>query len=114
MTDEQINRAIAESEGWKHNGVSWVDPSGLVYSKDPLPSMSWNDWPIPLYTTSLDAMASVVAKMDDKDYHRFIHYLNYPNIVKKTVSMSVREVIEATARQRAIAYLKTKGLYNEK
>ena len=114
MTDEQINRAIAECEGLTGDDIGYwychyckekVQNDRVTYAERHHEcgnhvTFIGND-----YATSLDAMAGVVAKLDEEEWLEFTMYLPHAG--------TLRPVIEATARQRAIAFCKMKGIYRE-
>ena len=119
MSPEEQRIAIAESCGWKnpnhpdalarHEGwwsqkrsVWWIDPHG----KDQMISS------VPDYLKDLNAMAEAVQTLNDDERH------SYSVILAMTFwPLGWRDwedtfsVSEATAKQRAKAFLKTKGLW---
>lgn len=116
MTDDQINAAIADACGWKLQGSQkhqeatkgWqfghtfaIDPSGKLISRNAIPN----------YCTDLNAMheAEKVLKTWDHfvNYHAWLGYCGGNKIVQ------LHERITATARQRAEAFLRTLGKWEE-
>jgi hypothetical protein len=105
MTDEQINIAIAESLGWDvffdtlcnitpdHNGEPVIEPIE----------------PLPNYTSDLDAMHEAMLLHPRKDLLRKFLYLE----VLEDPTNTTNEPAWATAKQWAIAYVKSLGKWEE-
>lgn len=111
MTDEEINRAIAEHFGWKRVNKrhhSWEkNIGGLIYVEPPD------------YTTELNAMheaenQAIFPAFLGMAYGRELH-----NVCKKELPIQLqgtqweRWSFSATARQRAEAFLRTVGKWRE-
>ena len=102
MTDEEINKAIAEICGWEnlafdvwHNGIVGVLPTNKdVRSK------------IPDYCNDLNAMHEAEKTLTDDQRDIF-----YPRWLGGFMSRT--GPIYATARQRAQAFLRTMGKWEE-
>jgi len=116
MTKEQINIAIAESLGWsifhrndKGEIKSWKHPDGSI----------WQEPWVPLrFTEDLNAMHEAWCRLTQKQHFIFRSYLQ--TIVLNAQESGVlpigpaHSVCNATALQRAEAYLRTIGKWNEK
>lgn len=106
MTDEQINIAIAEACGW--HDLSIVDKTACGL-KQKVTSLNGRYEPIPDYANDLNAMheAEKLLKHDVENawlkggYSLYVQLLPYGN------------EISATARQRAEAFLRTLGKWEE-
>lgn len=100
MTDKQINAAIAKGCGWKHvRSYYWKNPNGL----------SMFEWDIFDYCNDLNAMHEAEKILTDEQCVFVRDYLrerleNYP---------ASRYIWHATARQRAEAFLRTLGKWEE-
>jgi len=98
MTDDQIDKTIAKHIGWQSNAPDW----------------SWADMLPPRYCRDLNAMHEAVQTIINKN-----DYLDYLEQVCKTdgwTIMNVEErfqIVNATAKQRAEAFLKTIGKWEE-
>lgn len=104
MTDEQINRAIAEACGW--TDIDGLSAKGLMGNPPEL-LRSFNY--IPDYCTDLNAIHD--ALMTLKDY-RILKY--YTQMLEAVVDEPLRfYAIRATARQHAEAFLRTFGKWEE-
>lgn len=117
MTKEQINIAIAESQGWsvfhrndKGEIKSWKHPDGSI----------WQEPWVPLrFTEDLNAMHEVEGQIaaNLEDLYEF-----WLRDLTKTSALAIRrsfigecfDLAHATAAQRAEAYLRTIGKWNEK
>ena len=110
MNDEEINAAIAEACGWKLQGSpehqnttdGWqfghtfaIKPSGEVVSHNSIPN----------YCGDLNAMHEVEKVLERKQWH--VYADNIDEMHRKI------ELIHATARQRAEAFLKTVGKWEK-
>jgi hypothetical protein len=95
MTNEQINAAIAEACGWTpdNRGLGWLSPHGYYA-------------PEPDYCSDLNAMHEAEKVLTDDQREVF-----YP----RNLGAWQRpfNVIYATARQRAEAFLRTVGKWEE-
>ena len=100
MTDEQINAAIAEACGWTN--VNATHRSGKAPDADYVGSEF-----IPDYCTDLNAMHEAEKVLDSGELFRG-YYLALYDITKST-----RMPVCATARQRAEAFLRTIGKWEE-
>ena len=107
MTDEEINLAIAESKGWTKcykgcDGKTWrlPDDSGCQQS-------------LPDYCNDLNLMHEVEKGLDDaihKVYRRELRFVTGCGASTTTeLELDNRRFFDATARQRAEAYLRTIG-----
>lgn len=98
MTDEQINVAIAEACGW----TDIHDDPMLGWLGNP-PDLQGSKWPILRYTECLNAMHEAEELLIKN--HNF--WTNYYYCIGATI------VLHATARQRARAFVKTIGRWEE-
>ena len=109
MTDEQINQRIAEACGWRWDqGYRWKDSSGL----------SAFAWDIPDYCTDLNAMHEAEKVLMQNNNWRIGEYeARLFNSVGEMNNVSswrgVRLCFHATARQRAEAFLRTLGKWDQ-
>lgn len=112
MTDKRINEAIAKSRGWKKIRIPKMDDLGPIgnlrvtrwISPNPIPGqIKYLDTCLD-YVNDLNAMQDLERTMDEPNYRLFV-----ANLVGclKPGEFAVR----ATARQRAEAYLKMRGLW---
>jgi len=117
MTDEQINAAIAEACGWRLQGSpehqkatdGWqfghtfaINPSGEVVSRNGIPK----------YCNDLNAMHEAEQHQWRKSYFSRYDYVDQiGKILKKHHwnRMEPVDMLDATARQRAEAFLRTLG-----
>lgn len=96
MTDEQINAAIAKACGWKWvRSYQWTDSNGLAVF----------EWDIPDYCNDLNAMAEAEKKLG--------HILLYDYAAHISRRHEWEDLLTATARQRAEAFLRTLGKWEE-
>lgn len=94
MTDEQTNRAIAESCGWKWvRSYQWTDSNGLN-------AFSWD---IPDYCTDLNAMHDAEKTLNEEQWHDYVEH----------VAGTWEQAMHTPARQRAEAFLRTLGKWEE-
>lgn len=116
MTDEQINQRIAEACGWRWDqGYRWKDSSGL----------SAFAWDIPDYCTDLNAMHEAEKVLDGAhSWNGEEHHWNaeeaYMGHLTDIITRDSRQknsddwqFVCATARQRAEAFLRTLGKWEE-
>ncbi|CAB5224874.1 hypothetical protein UFOVP742_25 [uncultured Caudovirales phage] len=105
MTDEQINAAIAEACGWKEvrvNGNTGVY-KGFDNGAELRPD-------IPDYCTDLNAMHEAEKVLTKAQWEDFIEYLSNGFF---SVSDVWKDVCHATARERAEAFLRTLGKWDQ-
>jgi hypothetical protein len=118
MTEEQINAAIAEACGWRLHGSpehqktteGWqfghqfaINPFGKVVSRNSIPN----------YCNDLNAMHEAEKMLTRLNRHDFCDALL--DIVADSTNhlWDLCEVLTATARQRAEAFLRTLGKWEE-
>lgn len=121
MTDQEINIAIAEVRGWKmgvtvrpgYAGRIWLQPD----AEGPMPERS----SLPDYCHDLNAMNEAEEQLSPRergDYHFWILDNDDTN-ARQFVPGACPSACElwylthATARQRAEAFLRTKGMWKE-
>lgn len=128
MSPEEQRIAIAESVGWKLSMGTWYRPNfTCLHIKRPCSDGDVNIYP-PDYLNDLNAMHEVTSRMTVKQKCQFADYL-YNNSGKDILDYSgvyypgeyptidlecVFCVANATAAQRAEAYLKTIGKWTDK
>jgi hypothetical protein len=105
MTDEQINVKIAElALDWNPNGEHWQqlrDGSFRTY------------YMLPNYCTDLNAMHDAekcISYFPDYLFHLRDIVGPFPDSISEWTDHHWQDVVHATAKQRAIAFLKTKGI----
>lgn len=98
MTDEQINAAIAEACGW--TGINATHKSGKAPNADYVGSEF-----IPNYCTDLNAMHEAEEALKGKQFGTY-------GIALNDIEGSLWG-IRATARQRAEAFLRTLGKWED-
>jgi hypothetical protein len=101
MTDEQINAAIAEA-----CGIVGKDKYGPLYQTS-------DGWVVdcPQFATDLNAMHSAEKVLAPKNWDRFSE--KWWNYYHHLLDGDVHKTIHATARQRAEAFLRTLGKWEE-
>jgi hypothetical protein len=109
MTDEQINAAIARECGWKSkeetNGSPWL---WWRIGKDGRMESTIN---ASNYCTDLNAMHEAEKLLAPKNWDRFSE--KWWDYYHQLVDGDVCKTIHATARQRAEAFLRTLGKWEE-
>jgi len=108
MTKEQINIAIAESLGWHHReGGMWYCPDGSTVPETLIPN----------YCNDLNAMHEAWCSLTLWQHQAFRHELQaaiaYAQEDEEPHKGPCHSVCNATALQRAEAYLKTIGKWND-
>jgi hypothetical protein len=94
MTDKQINSAIAEACGWrKEDGVYMWTANGI----------DWTSPDLRDYCNDLNAMHEAQAKLNE---HEFVDYI-------WNIMHVCHEPMQSTSRQRAEAFLRTLGKWEE-
>ncbi len=117
LTDEEIRIKVAESRGWNPSSLvkgKWCHDSNMVMAKNGAYSVWVGIDSLPNYPESLDACAEFEATLTDEEWLDYIGYLA-DDVLGYSCSMNpswslTRKLLEATARQRCLAYLKTKGI----
>lgn len=99
MTNDQINRAIAEVCGWTEIGIC---DCGFKISGIP-PYRSAHKKHIPDYCADLNEMHDAEKTLTDDQWHDYV----------ENVGGFCQQVMYATARQRAEAFLRTIGKWEE-
>ena len=108
MTNKEINIAIAESCGWSDFSSAGYDGS-IQYGRKPLSSSA--SWELPNYCSDLNAMREAEQKMWGINWElraEFIYQL--AKVINPTDGYRMQEgidLLDATARQRAEALLKS-------
>lgn len=98
MTDNEINAAIAEACGWKHvRGYHWKNPNGL----------SMFEWDMFDYCNDLNAMHEAEKALAGTNM--FVMGIH----IERLVSRHGQHYFHATARERAEAFLRTLGKWEE-
>ena len=99
MTDEQINRAIAEACGWNNKPVVRTNGKGSVWV---------TEWPD--YCSDLNAMHEAEKSISNDLWQC---YFNQLARVTKAEQSDDRVFFCATARHRAEAFLRVMGKWKE-
>lgn len=123
MTDEQINIAIAEACGWRcckrdmriaelvhthpYHGLVGIEPTAKEYDG----SKDWQYWVIPNYCDDLNAMHEAEESLNHLQQCEFAEKLFRVMIGEDGVSEFMK--IHSTAAQRAEAFLRTIGKWEE-
>jgi len=112
MTEQEMNVAIAEACGWRFEESIAIRPDGWrmhSYINNPKGEFT------PNYTTDFNAMHEAVATLSFTQ--RRLYRLELQRVVssglKEGVLVEMSECIDATARQRAEAFLRTVGRWTE-
>ena len=108
MTNQEINIAIAEKCGWTHLELG---PWGGWPFGCPPKRVNCDKFRIPNYCTDLNAMHSVEAGLVGHEMVKYQAVLS--DITTKNPHVSCWDLIHATARQRAEAFLRTVGGWRE-
>lgn len=101
MTEEQINTAIALHLGWKSIvsypdiGVMGIPPSGNSFDPVYIRTKMW--------TTDLNAMHEAEGTLDEEQWMEYIDWM----------PQKWEAAVHATARQRAEAFLRAIGKWEE-
>jgi hypothetical protein len=103
MTDKQINAAIARECGW-------TEIRDNVVGKAPGETAN-RVFFLPNYSTSLNAMHEAEKVLAPKNWDRFSE--KWWNYYHHLLDGDVQKTIHATARQRAEAFLRTLGKWEE-
>lgn len=120
MTNEAQRIAIAEACGWSIHqietagmqDVAILPPGAAITDEGAVWKYAGND--LPDYLNSLDAMASAEKILNDEQWEIYADYLLWSdNQDGHSNYTSCRVGCEATAAQRAEAFLKTLGLWVE-
>lgn len=113
MTDDQINKAIAEACGWTeiHDSGPWHNHKPWGYPPQP-PGAGGNAYKyVPDYCNDLNAMHEAEKTLTPKNWNNFSE--NWWIYCKLLRVNDADEAIHATARQRAEAFLRTLGKWEE-
>lgn len=118
MTDQEINKSVANSIGWRFNIREdeehwWVyrpDGSGFSFNQ----AVDWayisSVFQIPDYCHDLNAMHEVETVLPEPEYRMFYYQLHK---LRNDDCLPICKCISAPARQRAEAYLRVKGLWQQ-
>lgn len=123
FTDEEIRIKVAEACGWKPYKPITHDGWPLLMTPPGKPNKEGWLEPIHNYPADLNACASFESTLTDEEKPCYVKWLNashptsdifYPDQSERGFNNNLaREVfglVSATASQRCLAYLKTKGL----
>ena len=97
MTDEQINAAIAEACRWVpdcDNGICWDQHGNAIITP-------------PNYCNDLNAMHEAEKTLSETNMFVMAHY------IERFISRHGQHYFHATARQRAEAFLRTLGKWEQ-
>jgi hypothetical protein len=116
MTDQEINAAIAAHVGWKsrtvivHHSVGYQWDESLTVWTNP----EGRDDVLPSYTTDLNAMHEAEKVLGEKRIRSYAFTLAQVLDTSPTVDLDDQFLnIHATASQRAEAFLRTIGKWEE-
>ena len=129
MNDNEINEAIAKACGWKlkskkfkstnaayRTGYRYERGSEAACSGGECHGWGWSNTPesaamhLPPYCTDLNAMHE--AEKNLTEWHKYRYAINEIVWNQRDKKTGIAEsIIHATARQRAEAFLRTKGLW---
>jgi hypothetical protein len=109
MNKEKQRIAIAEACGWTKCRLAIKGAGGPERKKSPygVPPRRGYNVSLPNYTQDLNSMQEVEKAMNNNDWWRFVEYLT--NICGGGIALG----ISATAAQRAEAFLRTIGKWEE-
>jgi hypothetical protein len=120
LTDEEIRIKVAEAMGWTNitafHFEDVVTGKPKILHKGDCPALEIEDQWLPNYPESLDACAEFEKTLTDEEQQEYFYQLNEevglvsPRSPAWLLEWSVFKLVTATARQRCLAYLKTKGL----
>lgn len=110
MTDEEMRIAIAEACGWTEIVQHKIHAGneGLLGTHTAVDGVSDRDW-VPDYLNDLNAMHEAEEVLGPKDYEAY-RWTLWEQVKRPLVSEWHRAHLSATARQRAIAFIKTLNL----
>ncbi len=103
MTDEQIRIKIAETMGWVFKPDEFGWSFAKLDKKGPWAKYGQGEEPFPNYPADLNACAEFEAMLTSAERFTYLVELN-------KLCGDEPSAVWATARQRCLAYLKTKGL----
>ena len=111
MTNKQINKTIAQACGWTelNNDPDW----GWLGRP---PNWIGKLWPVLNYCNDLNAMYEAEQQLWDKDWSlRFDFIDELEKLLQPTVwhRINATDTLDATARQRAEAFLRAIGKWEE-
>jgi hypothetical protein len=101
MTPDQINAAIAETQGWNHYGCTGCAMSLCVCNEWIHAESEWPTSNLPNYHGALDAIVPVIRAMPEEEQHQ---------VIIELCRITLRSRF-ATPAQWCEAYLKAKGLW---
>jgi hypothetical protein len=104
MTPEEQRVAIAEACGWTET-EAWLDGRRCFERADS--NAGWDFDSLPNYLNDLNAMHDAEKAMNNNDWWKFVEHLT--NICGRGTALG----ISATASQRAEAFLRTIGKWEE-
>jgi len=112
MTSQEINLAIAETQGWKqvHDDPDF-EPCWVCPKTHRKISIAAVEKPYPSYDKSLDELHKVEESLTDEEWETYSFILC--NLVGGFTPKTFREAIHAPASAKAEAYLKTKKKWRE-
>lgn len=107
MMDQEINEAIAVSLGWVQFREEEY-PHRTLWREGEVGSRVW-DGPYD-YCEDLNAMHEAEVSLSEAEYRAFFYQLHK---LRNDDCLPICKCISAPARQRAEAYLRVKGLWQE-
>ena len=115
MNNEQINKSIAVLRGWRfvdddpNYEPYWEDPNGTKIA------VNFIDYRVPNYAGCLNAMHEAEKVLTDDQHEDYTEYLEIVVGITWGTSHSyhMKNLRSATARQRAEAFLRTIGKWED-
>lgn len=113
LTDEEMRIAIAEACGWKPYKPITHDGWPLLMTPPKKPNKEGWLEPIPDYLNDLNAIHEAIMSLPINKRDQFdveLAVVVHGDFIRHQVRYQRFETTNATARQRCLAYLKTKGI----
>jgi len=104
MTDEEINIALAKWMGYADFSYTNIGLGETLCAMVGPEQESMSLLCVPSYTTSLDALAPLEARLTDEQWDRYL------DEVMEVVGFNRRHIFSATAAQKARALVRALGL----
>ena len=115
MTNEEIRIKVAEAMGWKSpfNEREWLHNSGSegedVYGKFVGTDPCGDREQVPNYPFDLNSCAEFEKMLTDEEWRVYSAEIVSLTLWDRATD-TMKRILQATARQRCLAYLKTKGI----
>ena len=108
MIPTKINIAIAKECGWKPNGLG---PEGTLHDPQGCTCFDGRGCSIPNYHNSLDAMREAEKMLTRKQLSDYVEEID--SMINEPTYSTGESVLAATSQQRAEAFCRVKGIWNE-